>query len=113
MRLVEPGRDEESLVPILLERFDGLLSGGGAYVQYTAIVITGAILIHYLLAVLFRLDRDTTMITSTASIFGPAFVGQVASAIGNRSLVFSGMATGVVGYAVGNYLGLAVAYLLK
>lgn len=97
----------------MLSDFDALLQGGGAIIKYTAIVIAGAILMHYLLSAIFRIDRDTTMIISTASIFGPAFVGQVASVIGNRSLVFSGMATGVVGYAVGNYLGLAVAYLLK
>ena len=31
----------------------------------------------------------------------------------NREIVVSGMTTGVVGYAVGNYAGLAIAYLLQ
>ena len=60
-----------------------------------------------------RIDRDTVLITSTASIFGPAFVGQIAQVLGNRHIVFGGMATGLVGYAIGNYLGIGVAYLVN
>jgi uncharacterized membrane protein len=61
----------------------------------------------------FRVDTDTVVITSTAAVFGPPFVGPVAAAINNREIVVSGMTTGVVGLALGNYVGLAVAYLLR
>jgi len=80
---------------------------------FVAVVFVAAILLHYLLARLFRIDTDTVIITSTAAVFGPAFVGPVAAAIGNRRIIVSGLAAGVLGYAIGNYAGLAVAYLLQ
>ncbi|MBW2699671.1 MAG: hypothetical protein JRF33_02540, partial [Deltaproteobacteria bacterium] len=45
-------------------------------------------------------------------IFGPHMVGPVAVALKNKEILFSGLASGLVGYAVGNYLGLALAWLL-
>ena len=80
---------------------------------FVAVVLGGSILLHYLLAVLFRIDADTVLITSTAAVFGPAFVGPIAAVLKNREIVVSGLTTGVVGYAVGNYAGLAIAYLLQ
>jgi len=93
--------------------FRELLEQGGITILFTGLVINTCIVLHYFLAWLFKIDRDTTMITSTAAIFGPAFIGQIASSLGNREIVFAGMATGLVGYAVGNYLGVGVAYLLS
>jgi uncharacterized membrane protein len=70
------------------------------------------ILVHYILAYFLKIDRDTVLITSTASIYGPAFVGQIAQVLDNRHIVFGGMATGLIGYAIGNYLGIGIAYLV-
>lgn len=76
-------------------------------------VMTTAILLHVALAALFRLDADTTLITSTATIFGPAFIGPVAAALKNRRLVAPGLTMGLMGIALGTYLGLATAWVLK
>lgn len=80
---------------------------------FVAIVLGGSILLHYVLAAIFRIDADTVLITSTAAVFGPAFIGPIAAVLKNREIVVSGLTTGVVGYAVGNYAGLAIAYLLR
>ena len=72
-----------------------------------------AISLHYLLAAIFKIDTDTVLITSTAAVFGPIFIGQVASAINNKSLIFSGMLTGLVGYAIGNFLGIGMGQFLN
>jgi uncharacterized membrane protein len=79
---------------------------------YLAGALVAAATLHVLLARLARIDADTVVITSTAAVFGPPFVGPVAAAIGNREVVVAGLTTGVVGLAVGNYAGLAVAALL-
>jgi uncharacterized membrane protein len=92
--------------------FTSIWEKGGWIILYMASVWGMIVLLHTVLAKWFKIDRDTAMITATAAIYGPVFVGQVASAIGNRTLVFSGIATGLVGYAVGNYLGVGLAYLL-
>lgn len=80
---------------------------------FCAGVVVLAVGLHFALAALFRIDADTVLITSTATIFGPPFIGPVARALRNRELLVSGLTTGIMGYAVGTYLGLAVAWLLR
>lgn len=77
------------------------------------ITVFGAIAIHVLLAWIFRLDTDTTIITITALTYSPPFVPVVASALRNKDVIISGLTIGILGYAMGNYLGISVAYILK
>jgi uncharacterized membrane protein len=79
---------------------------------YLAAALAAAAFLHVLLARLAGIDADTVVITSTAAVFGPPFVGPVAAAIGNREVVVAGLTTGVIGLAIGNYVGLAVARML-
>ena len=90
-----------------------LLNGSWLYVLFLGIVMMLSITIHIGLCKIFKIDRDTAIITSVAGIFGPPFVGPVAEQLKNREIVVSGLTSGLVGYAVGNYLGIAVAYLVK
>jgi len=76
---------------------------------YVATTMFGAILIHLIFAKIFKIDADTAIITMTAGIYGPAFIGPVADAIKNKEVIVAGLASGLVGYAVGNYFG----YLFK
>lgn len=78
-------------------------------VAYTVIA---AMIIHALLSKLFRLDRNVMMVSSTAAICSPPFIGLVAGVLGDRRLIAPGITAGIVGYAVGNYLGVLVARLL-
>lgn len=89
------------------------LSASPIYIYFCAFVVGMAVLLHFALAALFSIDADTVIITSVAGVFSPPFVGPVANALKNPEIVVSGLTTGVIGYAVGNYLGLALAYLLK
>jgi uncharacterized membrane protein len=76
-------------------------------------VMTASIVLHVALCAAFKLDADTTLITSTATIFGPAFIGPVATALKNRRLVAPGLTLGLMGIALGTYLGLATSWLLR
>lgn len=80
---------------------------------YVGCVLVASIGLHFLLAYIFKVDADTTLITSVAGIFGPAFIGPVASVLKNKDIVVSGLTTGLVGYAIANYLGLGIAHLFK
>ena len=73
----------------------------------------GSIILHLLLAWLFKIDADTALITSTAGIFGPHFIGPVATVLKNKQIVVSGITTGLVGFAVANFLGLGLSYVLR
>jgi len=96
-----------------LANIQALLGSFGSLFGYTAFILVGAIILHYILAIIFRIDADTAIITSTAAVFGPAFVGPIGNVLNNREIVISGLTTGVVGYAVGNFLGIGLAWLLS
>ena len=93
--------------------FGVIIDEGAMLLLYTACTWVAVVVIHTALSWISKIDRDTTMITSTAALYGPAFIGQIASVLDNRRIVIAGMATGIMGYAVGNYLGIAVQILLK
>lgn len=80
---------------------------------YIALVIVGSLILHAILSWIFRINVDDYIITSTALSNSPPFVPVVAAAIRNKEVVVPGMIIGVIGYAIGNYLGVAIAYLLK
>jgi uncharacterized membrane protein len=86
---------------------------GFTLIAYTGAILLTTIVLHLLFCKIFRIDRDTMLITSVAALYGPPFVGQMASVIGSRKLLISGMATGLVGYALGNYLGIFTARILE
>jgi len=90
-----------------------LTETGTQLVFYVGLVMFSALLIHYILALIFKIDVDTVLITSTAAIYGPAFVGPVAKALNNKEVIISGLMTGVIGYALANYLGIGLALLLE
>lgn len=96
-----------------LANIDEIRISGGTIFLLVSVVMFGSILLHFFLAALFRIDRDTVIITSAAAIFGPAFICPVSEALKNREVVVSGLSTSLVGIAVGNFLGLGLAYLLR
>jgi len=80
---------------------------------FICLVIVGSLLLHALLSRIFKISVDEYIITSTALSNSPPFVPVVAAAIRNKEVVIPGLIIGVIGYAIGNYLGVAIAYLLK
>lgn len=75
--------------------------------------IAGSFLLHALFCRIFKIDTDTFIITSVSAICSPPFVPPVAGALKNKEVLLSGITTGIVGYAIGNYLGISFAYLFE
>jgi uncharacterized membrane protein len=89
-----------------------MINASSTIFYYVFLVIFGSLLIQVLLSSIFRIDTDTVIITSTALICSPPFVPAVAGAIKNKEIIVSGLTVGIIGYAIGNYLGLVIAELL-
>jgi uncharacterized membrane protein len=70
-------------------------------------------LLHGLFCKIFKIDTDTYIITSVSAICSPPFVPVVAGALKNKEIILSGLTTGIIGYAIGNYLGVGLAYVFR
>lgn len=80
---------------------------------YVLVLLLITFIFHVLLSKLLHVDADTQLITATAMIFSPPFVPVVAAALKNRSVIMTGMVTGIAGWVIGNYIGIAFGYLVR
>ncbi|MBE0483449.1 MAG: DUF819 family protein [Bacterioplanes sp.] len=90
-----------------------LLSLNGALFAYIAITLIGAMCLHALLCRWFNIDLDTFLIASAAAIMSVPFIPVIAAALKNRSLILPGFAAAILGYVLGNYLGIAAAFMSR
>ena len=79
---------------------------------FVTIVTIGSMFFHVLLSALFRIDTDTTLVTSISLICSPPFAPVMGGALKNKAVIGPGIAVGLFGYAIGTYLGFAIAHLL-
>ncbi len=102
-----------SLVVASMANISQFVDASPVILLYVSLAVFGSLLIQAVLSRVFRIDADTMIITSTAFICSPPFVPVVAGALKNKEIIVSGLTVGILGYAVGNYLGITLAYLLK
>lgn len=102
-----------SVVVASMANFRTMNYEGALYIViFQVLVIFGSFLLTILGAKLFKVDGDTTVITSNTLINSPIFVPMIAASMKNRAMVIVGVTIGLVGYAVGNYLGFLVFTML-
>ena len=89
------------------------ISGSLNMLGYLTFVIFFSLLLEVLAAKPFKVDADTMTVSSVAYICSPPFVPMMVAAMKNKSVLAGGLSVGVVGYAVGNYLGFLIARLLE
>ena len=93
----------------LMADFRALAADGMELLYFSALALSSTTLLHLLLCKLFRLDRDTVILSSVAAFYGPVFVVQVAAALKNQRLLAAGIAVSLLGFGIGNYLGIGLA----
>lgn len=81
-----------------------------AYISYAYF---GSLILHLVLSKIFRVNADDFLITTTAFVFSPPFVPVVAGALKNKDVIITGITVGIIGYVIGNYLGVGLGYFLK
>ena len=81
-------------------------------VGYIAFVIFVSLFLSILSAKILKVDSDTMVISSVALINSPLFVPMIADSMKNRKVIITGITVGVVGYAIGNYLGILIHGIL-
>ena len=72
-----------------------------------------SLVIQVLTAKIFKVDADTAVIASVTYINSPPFVPMIAASMRNSRVLMPGLSIGVIGYAVGNYLGVLIFQILS
>lgn len=97
----------------VLSRIAEIARVGPEVFWFTALVVAVHGLITLSVARAARLDLPTTLVASQAAVGGPSSALAIAVARDWKPLVLPGVVVGLLGYAVGNYLGLAVAWVMR
>lgn len=89
------------------------LAGGINQFAFMVVAVFLSLALHALLCRIMRVDADSMVISSVAFINSPPFVPMVSAAMRNKNALVTGLGAGIVGYAVGNHLGVLMAKLLS
>lgn len=89
------------------------LRGGINQFAFMTVAVILSLLIHAVVCRLMRVDADSMMISSVAFINSPPFVPMAAVAMRNKSVIVTGLGAGIIGYALGNHLGVLMSELLS
>ena len=81
----------------------------GLFVGWVMIV---AAVLHLILCRIMHVSGDLFCVSQIALLCSPPFVPPVVGAMQNKKVLISGIVIGLVGYAIGTYLGVAISLLL-
>ncbi len=81
----------------------------GLFVLWVMLIAAG---LHLLFCRIAHVSGDLFCVSQIALLCSPPFVPPVVGAMQNKKVLISGIVIGLVGYAVGTYLGVAIALLL-
>ncbi|NQV14055.1 DUF819 family protein [bacterium] len=102
-----------SLIVGSMANLEQLVNINWSVMFFVNFVVFGTMLLHAIFCRVFKIDTDTFLITSVAAVCSPPFVPVVAKALNNKEVILSGLTTGIIGYAIGNYLGILFAYVFR
>lgn len=80
---------------------------------YIGTILIGSLILQAILCRMFKIDVDTFLITASAAVMSVPFIPVIAGALKNRYVLVPGFAAAIIGYILGNYLGIMVAWSVK
>lgn len=89
------------------------LNGGAMMIgALVAWIMVMSALIHLAFCRIMKVSGDLFTVGQVALLCSPPFVPPVVGAMKNKKVLLSGIVIGLVGYAIGTYLGVVIAWLL-
>lgn len=90
------------------------VNGGSLYIGGFVLWIMGiSVLLHLILCRIAKVSGDLFCVCQVGLLCSPPFVPPIAGAMKNKKVLISGIVVGLVGYAVGTYLGAILAWVLS
>ena len=99
---------------IVASMFDiNSVNGGSLYIGGFVLWIIGvSVGLHLLLCRIAKVSGDLFCVCQVGLLCSPPFVPPIAGAMKNKKVLISGIVVGLVGYAIGTYLGAFLAWVL-
>ena len=99
---------------IVASMFDiNSVNGGSLYIGGFVFWIIGvSVGLHLLLCRIAKVSGDLFCVCQVGLLCSPPFVPPIAGAMKNKKVLISGIVVGLVGYAIGTYLGALLAWIL-
>lgn len=88
------------------------IAGSLPILYYLGFIIAGSLVLQILFAKMLKIDGDSVMVCSVALVNSPPFVPLAAALLNNKDIVVLGITIGLLGYMLGNYLGIGIYHLL-
>lgn len=88
------------------------LAGSLPILYYLGFIILVSLILQIIMARLLHIDGDAVMVCSVALINSPPFVPLAAALLKNKDVIVLGITIGLLGYMLGNYLGIGIFHLL-
>jgi uncharacterized membrane protein len=100
---------------IVASMFDiNSVNGGSLYIGGFVFWIIGiSVGLHLLLCRIAKVSGDLFCVCQVGLLCSPPFVPPIAGAMKNKKVLISGIVVGLVGYAIGTYLGAFLAWILR
>lgn len=99
---------------IVASLFDIHSVNGGSMIigMFVAWVMVSTAVLHLLFCRVAHVSGDLFCVSQVALLCSPPFVPPVVGAMQNKKVLISGIVIGLVGYAIGTYLGVLIAFIL-
>ena len=99
---------------IVASLFDIHSVNGGSMIigMFVAWVMVSTAVLHLLFCRVAHVSGDLFCVSQVALLCSPPFVPPVVGAMQNKKVLISGIVIGLVGYAIGTYLGVLIAFVL-
>lgn len=89
------------------------VNGGSLMIGlFVAWVMVSTAVLHLLFCRVAHVSGDLFCVSQVALLCSPPFVPPVVGAMQNKKVLISGIVIGLVGYAIGTYLGVLIAFIL-
>ena len=79
---------------------------------FVLVVLCLSIFVHFLLCRLFKVSGDLFTVAIVGMLCSPPFIPPIVGAMKNKKVLISGIVIGLIGYAVGTYLGVLMSVIL-
>ena len=89
------------------------VNGGSLYIGGFVLWIMGvSVALHLIMCRIAKVSGDLFCVCQVGLLCSPPFVPPIAGAMKNKKVLISGIVVGLVGYAIGTYLGAILAFIL-